>query len=68
MISGVRKTMNTAVLTRVLAISMYVLKTANANRNHASASVRFAEVSLAANVLETSARMTMAPSPIHKPP
>jgi hypothetical protein len=67
-ISSVRKTMNTAAFTRMLAISMYVLKTANANRNHASALVRFAAVRLAANVLETSARMTVPPSPIQKPP
>jgi hypothetical protein len=33
----------------MLAISMYVLKTANANRNHASALVMFAAVRLAAN-------------------
>jgi len=38
--SSVRKTPKTAMFTRMLPISMYVLKTANANRNHASAFVR----------------------------
>src|SRR5438874_9707351 len=36
-ISRVRKTPNTAMLTRLLQRSMYVLKIANASRNHASA-------------------------------
>ena len=38
--SSVRKTTNTASDTRVLLISMYVLKIANAKRYHASAFVR----------------------------
>ena len=35
--SSVRKTPNTAVFTRMLPSSMYVLKIANENRNHAAA-------------------------------
>src|SRR5579884_2073527 len=53
-ISRVRKTPKTATLTRVLQRSMYVLKTANAKRNQASALNTFAAVRLAANVFETS--------------
>src|SRR4051812_8270856 len=54
-ISSVRKTMNTAVLTRMLQSSMYVLKIANANRNHASPFVRFEPAREAAKVFDTSA-------------
>src|SRR5581483_2186655 len=38
--SSVRKTRNTAIDTRAECMSMYVLKTANANRNQARAFVR----------------------------
>ena len=40
MISSVRKTTKTATFTRMLQRSMYVLKIANATRNHASAFVQ----------------------------
>src|SRR5690242_9806162 len=67
-ISSVRKTRNTARLTRMLCSSMYVLKIANAIRNHASAFVRFEPASPPANVFETSARTTTEPRPSQKPP
>src|SRR5690242_18773545 len=67
-ISSVRKTRKTAMLTRRLQKSMYVLKIANANRNHASPLVRFEPASAAANVFERSASTTMEPRAIQKPP
>ena len=66
--SRVAKTPKTARLTRVLHMSMYVLKIANATRNHAIALGRFGPVSPAANVFETEASRTMIPSDIQKPP
>src|SRR5579884_2478419 len=66
-ISSVRNTRNTAVDTRRLFSSMYVLKTANANRYHASAFVRSPPWKLAANFVD-SARITKRPRPIQKPP
>jgi len=67
-ISRVRNTPKTATLTRMLQRSMYVLKTANARRNQASAFVRLAPVRDAANVFDTSARTTTLPRPSQKPP
>src|SRR5581483_5408536 len=67
-ISSVRNTRNTAPLTRMLQSSMYVLKIANASRNHASAFVRFAPATAEANVFETSASTTKIPRLSQKPP
>src|SRR5206468_4055652 len=67
-ISSVRKTMKTAPLTRVDQSSMYVLKIANATRNHATAFGRFAPARAAAKLFESTARVTKIPSDIQKPP
>src|SRR5579885_586184 len=67
-ISRVRNTRKTAAFTRVAHNIMYVLKIANASRNHASPFVRFDEASAAAKFFDTSASTTMIPSPIQKPP
>src|SRR6185312_6419364 len=66
--SSVAKTTNTATLTRVDHISMYVLKIANASRNQASAFGRFAPASAPPKLFEVTARTTKMPSDIQKPP
>src|SRR5579884_2182256 len=66
-ISSVRNTRNTAADTRRLLRSMYVLKTANANRYHASALVRSPPWNPAVNFV-VPARITKIPRPIQNPP
>ena len=62
--------MNTATLTRVLQRSMYVLKIANASRNHATAFgtlLGFA-VSAVAKFFESTMNATKMPSESQNPP
>src|SRR3954451_2798115 len=67
-ISSVRKTPKTAVFTCMLPMSMYVLKTANANRNHASELfTSFLPVN-ADRKLVVWARSTYRPRPIQNAP
>src|SRR5438094_6320373 len=67
-ISSVTKTPVTATLTRVAQNSMYVLKIANAIRNHASELSRSAPFSRPANPLDPDSSTTNMPSASQKPP
>src|SRR4051795_12398927 len=67
-ISSVRKTRKTATLTRELQKSMYVLKMANASRNHASPLKSCVPSTAFATLFEIRTSVTKKPSAIQKPP